>query len=126
MAMSDEHGDRDAQGRFVRGHPGGPGRPSRQTELSYLLGLSEAVTPDVWGQIVQRAISDAIAGDAQARSWISIHLLPKAGTGGLALQAESEARQDRFERGEETLQDYLSRMASEPFFGRPPAATSAG
>jgi hypothetical protein len=102
---------RDADSQFVKACAPSPGRPRRQTERSYLLGLSEAVTPEAWGQIVQRAIADATGGDARARSWISNHLLPKPGTGVLQSQADHEARQDRFDRGELTTDDIIAMLA---------------
>jgi hypothetical protein len=98
---------RDSNGQFCAGHPGGPGRPPRQTEAAYLLALSEAVTPDRWRAIVARAIEDAEQGDDKARAWLSTHLLPKAGSGTLWRTADAEARQDRFDRGEQTTDDII-------------------
>jgi len=69
---------RDAGGRFAAGNPGGPGRPPRLVEDSYLLALSDAVTLDDWASIVARAVADAKKGDASARAWLSKHLLPPA------------------------------------------------
>lgn len=66
---------RDDRGRFVPGHPGGPGRPKRETEGEYLKTLQEVVTVDAWRLIVERAVADAIEGDPKARSWIGNYLL---------------------------------------------------
>ena len=68
--------ERDDRGRFAPGNSGGPGRPRRQTEADYLVTLSSHVTDDAWSKIIERAVTDAIAGDARAREWLSRHLLP--------------------------------------------------
>jgi hypothetical protein len=36
--------DRDEHGRFLKGHPGGPGRPRRAIEREYLGVIGKAVT----------------------------------------------------------------------------------
>lgn len=66
---------RGARGRFTRGNPGGPGRPPRLVERHYLQALSEACPVEVWREIVAAAVESAKAGDAQARGWLSKHLL---------------------------------------------------
>lgn len=68
---------RDENGRFIPGNPGSPGRPKRQTEIDYMGMLQEALTPAKWKQIVNTAISNAIAGDTRARRWISDYVLGK-------------------------------------------------
>jgi hypothetical protein len=65
----------DAAGRFTVGNAGGPGRPPRATERVYLAALADCVTPADWRLIVERAKSDALAGDAVARAWLTKHLL---------------------------------------------------
>ena len=74
--MPEDTPDRDRRGRFAPGNAGGPGRPRRRTEADYLAALSDQVPLDAWSQIVERAVGDAIAGDAKARDWLSKHLLP--------------------------------------------------
>src|SRR5262245_12513652 len=69
--------DRDDNGRFAPGNPGGPGRPRRAVEADYLAALSEAVTLERWGEIVATAIAQAIAGDAKAREWLGSYLAGK-------------------------------------------------
>ena len=71
---------RDGRGRFGRGNPGGPGRPPRETERAYLSALSAACPPEVWQEIVARAVTDAKDGDAKAREWLAGYLVgrPKA------------------------------------------------
>ena len=66
---------RKSNGQFSAGNPGGPGRPARDVEREYLATLSEAVTPDRWRKIVQRAISNAEAGNHRAREWLGKYLL---------------------------------------------------
>lgn len=73
MALATTH--RDTNGRFVKGHPGGPGRPRRPVEQEYLATLSNAVTLSVWEQIVQRAVADALQGDARSREWLARYVL---------------------------------------------------
>ena len=74
--MPENQTERDQHGRFAPGHAGGPGRPRRQTEATYLAALSDQVPLDVWARIAERAVADAITGDAKARDWLSRHLLP--------------------------------------------------
>lgn len=62
-------------GRFLVGGGGGPGRPSRAVEMTYLAKLSDRISIDDWTAIVDRAIEDARNGDAQARRWLSQYLL---------------------------------------------------
>jgi len=66
---------RNSNGQFAKGRPGGPGRPPRDVEKDYLAALTHAVTPDKWRSIVQRALTDAEAGDRFARDWLSKHLI---------------------------------------------------
>ncbi len=73
--MSSRDSDRDAHGRFAKGHPGGPGRPRRAVEQEYLATLNAAASLERWRQIIDRAIKDAIDGDARAREWLSQYLL---------------------------------------------------
>jgi hypothetical protein len=68
---------RDAGGRFAAGNAGGPGRPRRDTERAYLAIMSEACSPEAWREIVQSAVTDAKAGDAKAREWLSGYLVGK-------------------------------------------------
>lgn len=66
--MSD--GLRDVNGQFKKGHPGGPGRPKRAVEQSYLRALRDNLPVEVWGQIVAKAVALALEGDATARQWL--------------------------------------------------------
>lgn len=71
-------GGRRSNGQFANGNPGGPGRPRRPVETDYLKALSEACPPETWREIVNRAVRDAVAGDPQARAWLSKYLLGDA------------------------------------------------
>lgn len=84
---------RDERGRFVKGHSGGPGRPSRATERDYLAALSEAVGIDTWRDIVGRAVDDAKAGDGKARDWLAKYLIgdAKADSSNAVAEADDEA-----------------------------------
>jgi hypothetical protein len=66
---------RDIKGRFAIGHPGGPGRPKRQTEAAYLGAMMAACPLEEWQAIVGRAVTDAKGGDAKAREWLGRYLV---------------------------------------------------
>jgi hypothetical protein len=90
--------DRDTNGRFLPGHPGGPGRPRRAVEADYLAMLSETVPLDRWRAIVGRAVEDAEKGDAKAREWLAAYLVGKpAGDALLILAAGERAEFDPIE-----------------------------
>lgn len=69
---------RDPHGRFKRGWKGGPGRPPRATERTYLATLAAVVTPGKWRAIVKQAAAQARRGDHQARAWLAKYLLGDA------------------------------------------------
>lgn len=48
---------------------------SRLIERDYLQTLSDKMTLERWGKIVNRALSDAEKGDSRARDWVSKHAL---------------------------------------------------
>jgi hypothetical protein len=102
--MSTENSDRDAAGRFVPGHAGGPGRPRRAVEADYLAALSEAVPMETWKRIVARAVEDAEQGNAKARAWLTAYLVGKpAGDRLLELAAREMAKYDPVEKKAEHL-----------------------
>jgi hypothetical protein len=71
--MGDNH--RYHNGRFRPGWKGGPGRPCRQTEQTYLRVLFEVVSPEDWGKVCERALAQALEGDARAREWLGNYLI---------------------------------------------------
>lgn len=67
-------GHRDDMGRFAKGNPGGPGRPSRAVEEELYEELVEQVRK-CWPEIVAAAITDALAGKNLPRRWLSEYVL---------------------------------------------------
>jgi hypothetical protein len=68
---------RTAAGRFAAGNRFGRGRPPRPREVTYLRKLVDTVSLRDWQAIAERAVEDAKAGDAAARTWLSLYLLGK-------------------------------------------------
>jgi hypothetical protein len=69
---------RDEKGRFVKGHNiPGPGRPSRDIETSFINVLTDVCSMDKWKKICNRAVNDAIKGDAKARDFVASYLIGK-------------------------------------------------
>jgi hypothetical protein len=66
---------RNRNGTFAKGWKGGPGRPRRAVEESYVRRLASRCTPAIWDRIVDRAIQDALNGDRHARAWLSTCLI---------------------------------------------------
>lgn len=83
LQTPDTNSDRDEHGRFVN-HPG-PGRPRRQIEGDYQRTMADIVTLDRWRAIVERAVTDAEAGDKAAREFIATRLIGSEGLGLTAL-----------------------------------------
>ena len=69
---------REKNGRFSPGNNGGPGRPLRVTETSYLRATAAACSLEDWGHIVTRAVSDAKTGNAKARDFLAHYILGAA------------------------------------------------
>ncbi len=70
--------ERNGNGQFGIGNPGGPGRPPRTTEETYLRAMRDVVTLEEWEAIVRRAVQQAKQGNSAAHNWISRHLCPLA------------------------------------------------
>jgi hypothetical protein len=68
---------RDEKGRFVKGHPGGPGRPKREVEQEFFDATVAVVSPEDWSAIVKKAVEQAKEGNGYARSWLSDYLMGK-------------------------------------------------
>lgn len=62
---------------FKKGWKGGPGRPPRKVEESYMDATIASVTLDDWREIVASAVREAKHGlnAHQARQWLSQYLL---------------------------------------------------
>ena len=95
---------RKSNGQFAKGNSGGPGRPTRSVESDYLAVLGDAVTPDRWRKIVERAISDAETGNYRAREWLgryligektTVDILEKQSSTTDAIAVAAELRKDR-------------------------------
>lgn len=69
---------RETNGRFSPGNSGGPGRPPRQTEASYLRATSAACSIEDWTAIVERAVQDAKVGNSKAREFLARYVLGAA------------------------------------------------
>lgn len=67
--------ERNQNGRFAQGNPGGPGRPRRTVEREYMAALGDRVSIDAWNRVIDKALADAEAGDAKARDWLARYLL---------------------------------------------------
>jgi hypothetical protein len=58
--------DRDEQGRFVDGNPGGPGNPYARQVAALRRELMDAVTPEDLREVVEALVTAAKAGDVTA------------------------------------------------------------
>ena len=67
--------DRNANGTFAPGNPGGPGRPPRQTERQFLHMILAECPPETWREIIRKTVEDAKRGDKNAREWLGRYLL---------------------------------------------------
>lgn len=59
-------------GRFVKGNPGGPGRP--RGERQYLQAMTDAVSVDAWAGATRKMLVLAIQGDVNAYKAIAPYL----------------------------------------------------
>ena len=62
-------------GKFVKGHTGGPGRPPRAREEKYYNLMMSTVTFADWERIISKAVEQAKRGDPTARKWLSDYLI---------------------------------------------------
>lgn len=69
--------ERDSRGRFGAGNKASPGRPRRRTENEYIEATVKRVPLARWRKIVDKAVTDAEAGDRHARRFIADYLLGK-------------------------------------------------
>src|SRR5262245_28501281 len=90
--------DRDAKGRFRKGHPGNrnaTGRPPRAVEHDYLSATIGAVSVSEWVAVVVKALDQAKDGDAKARDWLSRVLIGAEPIAAQQLMKELEAELER-------------------------------
>jgi hypothetical protein len=73
--MNEYATERTPHGQFAKGNPGGPGRPRRAIERDYVAAIADVCTLERWRQVTERAVSDAIAGDAKAREFLARYLV---------------------------------------------------
>lgn len=62
---------------FAKGSMGGPGATPKNKAQAYSNCIYNTTPLETWVQVCQKAIKQAIAGDAKARQWLSEHLIPK-------------------------------------------------
>lgn len=84
--------DRDARGRFRKGHPGGPGNPMAKRVGQLRAALIRAVTPDAVRKIIDSLVEAARNGDVPAAKLIFDRAL------GQPVQADYEERLGALER----------------------------
>ena len=60
------NGDRDANGRFAKGNPGGPGNPLGKRIAQLRTAIIEAVSEEDIRRIIQSLVRKAIEGDTHA------------------------------------------------------------
>lgn len=74
--MTTEMRTRDSMGRFIKGVSGNPrGRLPRQTEERYLEVTFDKVSPEQWGEVVEKVFELAKKGDMRAVEWLGRHFM---------------------------------------------------
>lgn len=84
---------------FKPGHPGGPGRPKRSTERSYLRATVRCCKLSDWEEIVRKAVADAKEGDDKARTWLSNLLVGREPLAVLDLVEDLRAQLEELQYG---------------------------
>lgn len=67
--------ERDENGKFVKGNPGGPGRPKKEREMKFYDLTLSTVTFDDWKEIIKKAVIQAKRGDGVARKWLADYIM---------------------------------------------------
>lgn len=67
--------ERDGNGRFVKGHSGGPGRPSKKREERFYEITLRACTFKDWREIIKTAVKQAKTGDTAARKFLADYII---------------------------------------------------
>jgi hypothetical protein len=66
----------ERNGRFVKGGLPGPGRPKgARAPSDYLVRLKDKVPFETWDAVCDKAIAQALDGDARAREWLANYLI---------------------------------------------------
>lgn len=63
--------ERNSKGQFTAGNAGGPGRPKRQVEGSYIAATLGTVSKNDWCKIVEKIKQKALRGDMTAARFLS-------------------------------------------------------
>src|SRR5690606_4735037 len=71
---------RDAQGRFARGCPGGPGNPRVRRLAEAQAAIADAIEPRVIGAVMKRLAKSALEGDITAAKVLLDRVLGRPGT----------------------------------------------
>lgn len=76
----------------------GAGGETIAKRRDYMRVIAEACPPDVWAQIVQRAVDDALQGEPKARAWLTSILIDKQGKAGIDdFAVQNPAAYDEYE-----------------------------
>jgi len=81
----------------------------RPVEREYVGALNAAVPIPAWQRICERAVNDALAGDAKAREWLSKWLM-QTETRTLTLMAAEESQSDPAAAVEQEIADQRERL----------------
>ncbi len=69
--------EREPNGQFAKGHSGNVGNTRASYKTDMLAVIREAVTAEDWEAITHRAVTDARAGDKDARQWLANYTIGK-------------------------------------------------
>ena len=67
--------ERDSNGKFIKGHSGGPGRPTKTKEEKFYKATISAVSLKDWREIIMKTVEQAKRGNPSARTWLANYLL---------------------------------------------------
>lgn len=68
---------RNEKGQFVKGHPGGPGRPKREIEQAYFRATVGSVSEREWQNVIKAMLTEAKKGNVAAATWLGNYLMGK-------------------------------------------------
>jgi hypothetical protein len=64
--------ERDSRGHFLPGNGGGPGRPRRSVEASYVRAITSAVPPRTVTAILRKLVARALDGDGDVKAALAV------------------------------------------------------